>query len=411
MPMNTPADLTRPDHSPMTVKTTVRVGADRLLTDASGLIAGKRVCLLTNHTGLLSDGEPLADAILRSGIARLIALFGPEHGISGDIPDGNAVEHARHAGHDIPVYSLYGKTHKPTASMFGNADVLVCDIQDVGARFYTYVSTIALAIEAAAEHGIPVIVLDRPNIIRGVGCDGPVRVPQLKSFVGLLPIPVMYGMTIGELMLMFNREGWASGGVRANLEVVPLDGWKRSMWYDRTTLPWVPPSPNLPRLSTAVVYPGMCFLEGTTISEGRGTGCPFECVGAPWADPERVLSHLADIAVAGAEFSAEEFTPRTIPGAASSPKFEGEVCRGIRIHVRNRDILRPVRLGIAVLAAFKRAHPAEVEMRNRRFDILTGNSAVRKMLDDNADPAGIADSWADGLSEFVRLRERYLIYG
>jgi uncharacterized protein YbbC (DUF1343 family) len=389
---------------------TFQLGSDRLFRDSSSLIAGKRVGVLTNHTGRLSDGRSIIDAIADSGICTLHSLYGPEHGIAGDTPDGKVVEHALHPRYDVQVYSLYGKTHKPTAEMLNGVDVLVCDIQDVGARFYTFISTVALAMEAAAEQSIPFIILDRPNPIRGLAYDGPIRVPSLRSFVGWMPIPITHGMTIGELARLWNEEGWSANGVKARLEVVTMEGWERQMWFDETGLSWTPPSPNMPTLETATIYPGLCFVEGTSVSEGRGTLQPFQIVGAPWADPEKILKHLSAFATAGVVCSETDFVPKEISGIASQPKFENTPCRGVRISVVDRNAVQPVRLGVSVLAAFKRAHPAEMILRNRRFDILTGNKSVRQMLDRGVHPDEVCEGWAQELEDFGQIRSKYLIY-
>ncbi len=398
------------NESTLTASGVIRIGADRLLHDASSLIAGKRIGILTNHTGLLSDGRSTIEAIVESGLCSLRALYGPEHGITGDVPDGKVVEHALHARFRVHVYSLYGKTHKPTPQMFEGIETVVCDIQDVGARFYTFISTIALAMEAAAEQGIPFVILDRPNPIRGVSFDGPVRDPSLKSFVGWMPIPVTHGLTTGELSRLFNDEGWLSKGVKADLHVVTMEGWKRSMWYDETGLRWIPPSPNMPSLVTATVYPGLCFVEGTSISEGRGTSTPFQIIGAPWADPEKILSHIARFDLPGVHCEPDEFKPREIPGTATQPKYEGELCRGIRISVVDRNAVRPVHFGISLLAAFKRAHRDETLFRHRRFDILTGNNNIRHQLEQDVDPEEICSGWTNELEAFGRIREKYLMY-
>ncbi|MCX6143391.1 MAG: DUF1343 domain-containing protein [Ignavibacteriales bacterium] len=389
---------------------TVQLGSDRLLRDSSSLIAGKRVGILTNHTGQLSDGRSIIDAIADSGICTLHSLYGPEHGIAGDTPDGKVVEHALHPRYGVQVYSLYGKTHKPTAEMLNGVDVLVCDIQDVGARFYTFISTVALAMEAAAEQSIPFIILDRPNPIRGLDYDGPIRDQSLRSFVGWMPIPITHGMTIGELARLWNEEGWSANGVKAQLEVVTLQGWDRQMWFDETGLSWTAPSPNMPTLETAIIYPGLCFLEGTSVSEGRGTSQPFQIVGAPWADPEKILRHLSDFGTAGVVCSETDFVPKEIPGIASQPKFEHIACRGVRISVVDRNVVQPVRLGVSVLAAFKRAHPAEMILRNRRFDILTGNKSVRQMLERGVHPDEVCEGWTQELNSFGQIRSKYLMY-
>jgi len=264
--------------------------------------------------------------------------------------------------------------------------------------------------EAAAEHDIPFVILDRPNPIRGLSFDGPVRLPSLKSFVAWMPIPVTHGLTIGELARLWNDEGWLANGVKVRLQVVEMEGWKRSMWYDETGLAWIPPSPNMPSLQTAVIYPGICFIEGTSISEGRGTSSPFQIIGAPWADPEKILKHLSAIVTPGVVCSAAEFTPYEIPGTAIEPKFEGLLCRGVRISVVDRNAVRPVHLGIAILSAFMRAHPVEAVFREKRFDVLTGNENVRHQLDRGVHPDEICSGWGDELRSFGEIRSKYLMY-
>ena len=388
----------------------VRIGADRLLNEYSELIEGKRVGVLTNHTGRLSDGRSIIDAIAESGLCRLKALYGPEHGIAGTTPDGEVVEHGKDPRYGVQVYSLYGKTHKPTPEMLKGVDVIVCDIQDVGARFYTFISTIALSLEAAGEQHIPFVLLDRPNPIRGLSFDGPIRVPSLKCFVAWMPIPVTYGLTTGELAELWNNEGWLENAVKASLKVVEMEGWRRSMWHDETGLAWIPPSPNMPSLETAVTYPGTCFVEGTSVSEGRGTPTPFQVLGAPWADPEKIMKELSAFKIPGVTFSAAEFTPVEIPATASNPKFEGTLCRGIRLSVIDRNAVKPVYLGVAVLSAFKRAHAAETIFRNRRFDILTGNKNVRQQLERGIHPDEICGGWEEGLRTFGEIRSKHLMY-
>jgi uncharacterized protein YbbC (DUF1343 family) len=343
-------------------------------------------------------------------LAKLSVLFGPEHGIVGNTPDGEVVDHSVDKNYRVPVYSLYGKTHKPTKEMLEGIDVLVCDIQEVGARFYTFISTIALAMEAAAESGVSFVVLDRPNPIRGLTFDGPVREQSLRTFVAWMPLPVSHGMTIGELARMWNGERQLAGGVEAKLEVVPMAGWKRSMWFDETGLEWIPPSPNMQRLSTAVVYPGICFLEGTSASEGRGTESPFEIVGAPWMKSPEMLKYFRDHPVPGITFTPTKFVPRAIAGTASKPKFEDTVCNGIRLAVTDRNTVEPVKLGLTVVAALKEIHPHEMELRHRRFDILTGSQSVRQQLEQHVEPSVIWEGWAEALAEFGRVRQRYLMY-
>jgi uncharacterized protein YbbC (DUF1343 family) len=225
-----------------------------------------------------------------------------------------------------------------------------------------------------------------------------------------MPIPVTHGLTIGELARLWNDEGWLANGVKAPLQVVEMEGWRRSLWYDETGLSWTPPSPNMPSLETAVIYPGICFVEGTSISEGRGTSSPFQIIGAPWAKPENILRELSTFDTPGVSFSAAEFTPTEIPGTASQPKFEDAVCNGIRLTVVDRDAVKPVHLGVAILSACKRAHPTETIFRNRRFDILTGNKTVRQQLERGFHPDEICEGWAEELRSFGEIRSKYLMY-
>ncbi len=388
----------------------VRTGADRLLNDGIDLIKNKRVGILTNHTGRLSDGRHIVDAVAESGACSIVALYGPEHGIFGNNPDGTPIADSRYRDSAIPVYSLYGSSHRPTKEMLAGVELLICDIQDIGARFYTYISTIALAIESAAEHRIPVLILDRPNPIRGIAFDGPIRTNSLRSFVGWMPIPVQHGMTVGELARMWNDEGEFQDGIRADLTVLPMTGWNRSLWYDETGLQWIAPSPNMVDLDTAVIYPGLCFVEGTSLSEGRGTRTPFSLIGAPWLDPKKVLPLLNDENTGGVKFSEETFTPDEIPGMAADPKFKGEICHGLRIRIVDRNHITPVRLGISILSAIKRAYPESMELRDRRFDILTGTMIVRKMLMEGSASREIITSWQDELTRFAEKRQKYLLY-
>lgn len=388
----------------------VQSGADRLLTDGIDLIKDKRVGILTNHTGRLSTGEHIVDAVVNSDLCHVQALFGPEHGIFGTAEDGRSVDNGKHPRYQLPIYSLYGDTQKPTAEMLADIDLLICDIQDIGARFYTFISTIALAIESAAEQKKEVVILDRPNPIRGLAFDGPIRDNALRSFVGWMPIPVTHGMTVGELASLWNEEGEFRNRVRARLTVMPMTGWRRSLWYDETTLPWIAPSPNMQTLNTAAIYPGLCLVEGTSLSEGRGTESPFELIGAPWLDPEKVLSHIDKHYCAGIGFSRKDFIPQVISGKAFEPKFEGIQCRGIRIHIEERNAIEPLRLGIALLSAVKSVHHDQMTFDAMRFDRLSGSSRIRMLLESGADVEEITDMWGDDIRRFGDVRSRYLQY-
>ena len=388
----------------------VKVGADVLIEKRFDLIKGKRVGIVCNHTALLSDGGHLVDVLYGRPDVKVVALFGPEHGIRGDAPDGKSIEHGMDAKTHVPVYSLYGKTTKPTDEMLKGVDVLVFDIQDIGARFYTFISTLSLAMEAAAEHHIPYIVLDRPNPIRGTWVEGPIREDSLKSFVGLQPIPVVHGMTVGELATMFNQEHWLKNGVKANLTVVKMEGWRRGMWYDETGIQWVRPSPNMPTMKTAVVYPGACLIEGTNVSEGRGTERPFEYLGAPWIDGKKLSDELNSHKLPGVKFVAVQFTPVDIERVTVDPKFEGQNCGGILINVTDRNVYEPLRTGVCLVSALKKLYPNDFAFRTQRFDRLMGVSWVREMINAGKSPEEITKRWRQDEEEFKELREKYLLY-
>jgi uncharacterized protein YbbC (DUF1343 family) len=385
----------------------VRTGADILVSERLGEIAGKRVGLVCNHTSRLKDGRHLADVLHGATGVSLVALFGPEHGIRGD-QEGSVVNGVD-SKTGVPVYSLYGSSYAPPVTVLDSIDLLLFDIQDVGARFYTYISTLGHVMTAAARAGVPVIVLDRPNPIRGISVEGPVRLDSLASFVGYAPIPVTHGMTVGELSLLYNGEGYLQGGVRADLSVIAMRGWTRGLWFDETGLEWVKPSPNMATVETATVYPGACFFEGTNLSEGRGTDRPFEMIGAPWVDTARVLAALKGLRLAGVEFRGAGFTPRQNQQGAV-PKHNGAECRGVRLVVTDRNRFVPVATGVALLWAFKTSHPKEFQWRAGSIDRLAGTPVLREMLDAGRDPATIAGAWAEQVGRFRSIRSKYLLY-
>lgn len=387
----------------------VRTGLDRI-EEYRSLLDGKRIGIITNHTAVNTRGKHITDVFFSMDNVEVVALFGPEHGIRGDEAAGGDIPDEEHPTHNIPVYSLYGKTQKPTDAMLKNIDALVYDIQDIGARFYTYVSTMALAMEAAAENGIHFIVLDRPNPIGGRIVEGNLLAPEFASFVGMYPIPVRHGLTAGELATMFNAEGWLAGGVRAELTVIECRDWVRHRWFDETGLTWIQTSPNMPTLDVATVYPGTCLFEGTNVSEGRGTDTPFLQIGAPWLDPYSVLTELEKMHLPGVEFKANVFTPVSIPGKAPHPKYEGEMCRGIRLMVLDRETYRSYDTGIGLLIAIKRVHPELLAWREGHFDRLCGTDRIRKMILDRASLSEIEDTWLEEYETFLQMREKYLLY-
>lgn len=388
----------------------VRLGSERLLHEYSSLIAHKRIGLITNHTALLSNGTYLADTLLRLPTTTLAVLFGPEHGIRGAVPAGEHVAHGVDEKTGIPFYSLYGETRKPTPGMLEGVDVLVYDIQDVGARFFTYISTLALAMEAAAERRIPFIVLDRPNPIRGVLVEGFIREDSLRSFIGWMPIPITYGMTVGELAAMINGERWLGNGLRVDLTVIPMEGWTREMWYDETGLRWVSPSPNMKSLATATVYPGTCLTEGTNVSEGRGTERPFEYIGAPFVNGKELAERMNAYRLPGVVFEPIEFTPRDLAGVATNVKYRGIRCEGISVRVIDRNIFEPVATGVYLLSTLKQLYPARLEWRERAIDLLAGTPRLRAMIDRGALPQDIINAWSTDVQKFMRIRAKYLLY-
>ncbi|MCX7668898.1 MAG: DUF1343 domain-containing protein, partial [Anaerolineae bacterium] len=320
--------------------------------------------------------------------------------------DGAAVDHARDVHTGLPVYSLYGTTREPTAAMLTGLDALVCDVQDVGARFYTFISTLYYVLRAAGRHGVPVIVLDRPNPIGGTASEGPLVAPGLESFIGIAPIPIRHGMTIGELARYFNAEF----GFAADLTVVPLHGWRREMWFDETGRPWVPASPAMPHLSTATVYPGTCLIEGTNLAEGRGTALPFEQIGAPWLDGRALAAALNRLELPGVRFRPAAFVP-------TAGKHAGELCHGIQIHVTDRRAFRPVSVGLHIIVACRRQAPdrfaflpSSWEGRPPHFDLLIGDPRIRPAILADVPAAELTATWHAVAADWMARRRPHLLY-
>jgi uncharacterized protein YbbC (DUF1343 family) len=388
----------------------VKTGDDLLFEKYHDLVRCKRIGLVTNHSAVLSNGKHLADALSEDKDVKLVALFGPEHGIRGDAPDGKSIQHGVDPKTGVNVYSLYGKITKPTDEMLKDVDVLMYDIQDVGARFYTFISTLFLTMESAAEHDIPFIVLDRPNPIRGTEVEGPIRDDSLKSFIGWAPMPVAHGMTVGELATMANDRGWLKNGIKAKLTVIKMEGWKRTLWFDDTNLKWIKPSPNMATMRTAVVYPGTCFIEGTNVSEGRGSDKPFENIGAPWIDGEKLAKELNSYDLAGVRFEAIDFTPVNIDRMTTDPKYREQSCHGVYVNVTERNIFEPVRAGVAVLSAIHKLFPEKFEFRDRRIHLLAGTPKISEMILRGKSLDEIVNSWKEDVKEFKAAREKSLLY-
>jgi uncharacterized protein YbbC (DUF1343 family) len=364
--------------------------------------------LIANPTSVDTSLIHAADRLLERSDLQLKALFAPEHGLAAHAQDQIEIGDSTDPRTDIPVYSLYGPTRVPTSDMLSGLDALVFDVQDIGSRYYTFIWTMAHAMEAGARDGVEIIVLDRPNPIGGEQVEGNLVEGSHRSFVGLYPIPNRHGMTVGELARLFNEEF----GIGCKLTVIPMRGWRRTQWFDQTGLPWVMPSPNMPTLDTATVYPGGCLFEGTNLSEGRGTTRPFEIMGAPWVDPYRLVSELEKEDLPGVRLRPLHFEP-------AFHKFAGDVCGGVQQHVIDRQTYRPLRTGLAILKALRklwpgefawREPPYEYEMERPAIDILAGNGRIREQIDSDVPLAEIEGGWQVDLSRFHQIRKRYLLY-
>ena len=371
----------------------VLTGADRLYENPyRQWLEGKNVGLITNHTGVNCQLKPTATLIEALPGTKLIALFSPEHGIDGSSQSGKPV-----SSQGI-THSLYGAIQAPTPEMLNRIEVLVFDIQDVGARFYTYISTLLKSMQAAAKKGIPFIVLDRPNPITGKHVEGPVLEEKFKSFVGSFKIPIRYGLTSGELATLANFEL----KLQCQLKVVPMKGWKRNFWYDDTHLNWIATSPNMPTLETATLYPGFCLIEGTNLSEGRGTTRPFELVGAPWINNKKLVNVLNNLNLPGVIFRMQNFSPWF-------SKYKGETCHGIQIHLIDRSTFRPIEVLLNFLSEVIRLH-SDKFIFQPSFDLLIGNNWVQKKLKKGFSASEIRSEWQKDLQDFKNLRRQFFLY-
>jgi uncharacterized protein YbbC (DUF1343 family) len=404
----------------------VKPGIEVLLEKRLDLIRGKRVGLITNPSGVDSSLRSTADLLRSAPGVALAALYAPEHGVRGNAQAGEYVPFYVDEKYKIPVFSLYGPSMKPAAgmlrdidaymrafdtthadkkvmpSMTKGIDVLIYDIQDVGTRVYTYEATMAYAMQAAAEAGIDYVVLDRPNPITGRLMEGPIlEYPAFSSFVGIYPVPLRFGLTIGELARLYNDRFLEK---KAKLTVVPMEGYARGMWFDETGLPWVIPSPNMPTLDTATAYPGQVFIEGTNVSEGRGTTRPFETFGAPWIDGFELAKALNALGLPGVTFREQWFTPLF-------SKFKDQLCGGCQLHVTDRNAYRPLAAVLHVIKTVRAMYPGKFAFHPDYFDKIMGTASVRKALEAGTGVEAIVAGWADGLARFEALRKSVLLYG
>jgi uncharacterized protein YbbC (DUF1343 family) len=387
----------------------VRPGIEVLLKERKQLIAGARIGAVVHPASVLPTLQHTADALLAEKSIRLVSLFGPQHGARGDKQD-NMVESHFYLDADVnlPVHSLYGETRRPTEEMLSDLDVLIFDLQDVGTRVYTFIHTMAYCMQACARYGKAMVVLDRPNPINGEQVEGNLLDPEFSSFVGLYPLPMRHGMTVGELALLYNMEF----GIGCQLAVVPAQGWRRRQWFDQTGLPWVMPSPNLPTLDSAMVYPGMVLVEGTLVSEGRGTTRPFELVGAPYVNAHSLAGRLNEMRLPGVFFRPVHFEP-------TFQKFAQMTCGGVQVYVGSRDVFEPFLTGIAVISAIKalypdsfewRQPPYEYEFRRIPIEILSGGVRIPRQIEAGTPLEEIRQSWQDDVVRFLALRKPYLLY-
>ena len=408
-PTSTPSMLARatrvdavvtaePTTNPTAEPVSVLPGVDVLLDGRKEVLSGRSVGLVTNATGRTRAGESSIDALNRHAEWQLKALFSPEHGIRGEAAAGESIGSATDPTTGLPIYSLYGSTTRPTESMLQGIDTLAYDIQDVGARTYTYISTLLEVMKVAAAKQIKVVVLDRPDPIGGDAVDGDVLDARFTSFVGPAPIAMRYGMTVGELAQFFNAEL----NVGADLSVIAMKRWQRTVWFDQTGLEWVNPSPNLRSLSAAALYPGMVLFEGTNLSEGRGTERPFEWIGAPWIDAEAWAAAISADNAQGVRFTPAEETP-------DSSKFAGHRCHGLSIEITDRQQLKPMELGVAMIVA-ARAVSSRLTFNDATFDGLAGTDQVRRAIEAGTTPKQITTTWNSQLQAFNEQRQRYLMY-
>jgi uncharacterized protein YbbC (DUF1343 family) len=392
----------------------VQTGAEVLAENHFAALDGARVGLIVNHTARV-DTVHLIDRIDQAPNVELGVLFGPEHGLRGTAGAGEKIADGRDERTGAPVYSLYGETLRPTPSEMEGLDALVFDVQDVGARFYTYITTMGLAMQAAAEADLRFVVLDRPNPLGGTYVSGFMMEPEHESFVGRYPLPIAHGLTVGELARLIKGEGLLSGLADLDLTVIEMNGWARDRQWPDTRRQWIPPSPNLPTWETALVYPGMCFFEAVRVSEGRGTDHPFLQIGMPWGPAAAaVVDTLNARTIPGISFDTTTFTPTSRPQAAPSPRFEGQTLHGVRLRVTDRHAVRPVELGIHALHAVYQQARAEDDTafisRPEHLTRLAGTERLQTALENGLSPDAIIDSWNQDVAQFRERRDPYLLY-
>jgi uncharacterized protein YbbC (DUF1343 family) len=387
----------------------VKLGLENILGEKVEILKGLRVGLICNQASVDHNYQHAADLFFENSNINLTALFGPQHGIRGDVQD-NMIEtaHSTDVATKLPVYSLYSETRQPTEEMLGNLDALVFDLQDVGCRVYTFIYTMANAMRACAKFGKRMFVLDRPNPIGGIAVEGSILEKGHESFVGQFPIPMRHGMTVGELALLFNKEF----GLNCDLQIVEIEGWSRNLYFDETDAPWAMPSPNIPTVDTTVVFPGTVYFEGTQVSEGRGTTRPFEIVGAPFVNANDFADALKSLELDGVKFRPINFLP-------TFQKHSGEVCGGVFVHVLDREAFEPVFTGIGMVKVLFDMYPGDFKWKNspyeyvfdrNPFDVIAGTTKLREQIEQKTSVKEIKKSWEKDIEEFCQIRSKYLLY-
>ncbi len=389
------------------VETKFKLGADALIDEHLDFLYDKKVGLVVNHTSLLSNGTHILDTLLSLHI-NIIVVFSPEHGFYGNLERGKMISDSKIR--DIKLYSLHGKVKKPAKEMLENLDLIIYDIQDIGVRFYTYVSTLYYVLESAVENNIPMIVLDRPNPNGGLKIVGPVLKNNLKSFLGLTEIPIIYGLTTGELAKFYFKELILNANSSYDFKVFKMKYWNRNMSWNETGIEWIAPSPNITSLLTSIVYPGTCLLEGTNVSEGRGTKEPFLQIGAPFVRAEDLSIEMNEFIDDSFEIYPVSFTPKSIKGEAENPKYENELCNGISIEVKDETKFDAVSFGVKLIYALYKLYPDQFEFNSEHFDLLAGTDQIRKLILNDNTPDFIINSWQEELNKFKSIREKYLLY-
>ena len=391
---------------PIKKNKTVRTGLDVLIEDHLNYLDGKKVGLVTNHSGITRNGVKNYTIFQKSTQIELSVIFAPEHGFYGEASAGAKVEYQNKTGPNI--ISLYGRNRRPTQDMVEGLDLIIYDIQDIGARFYTYISTLAMTMEVAAENNINVMILDRPNPLGGEIIEGATLDPNYKSFIGYYPIPTRYGLTVGELSYMACNNNWLSSSP-PKLIIVKMDNWKRSMYYDDTKLSWVKPSPNIPDIETAIIYPGMCLYEATNISEGRGTNQPFKLIGAPWMDA--VISKQMETAnLEGASFKYANFKPKSLRGKSENPKYKDTWCQGFKVKITNRKSFQSIISAVRSLEEIYSLYEDVLELNELRMKQLWGNDQILRLLKKDIKPKQFFKELKKDEKIFKRKSKPYLLY-